>query len=205
MNLRRPPRAALPAATVALCALLTSACTGAHTSPVGEAVQRKTVSPAPAASPTPAVKTLPPSHLCSVLDLTAARKVRPDLRPAPRVGPDKGTAPDVCTYATTGGTALLSLNPATLTYAAERTAARSLVEDPASADMRDVQVTEVPGLGRPAFEERGYATRQAQYMAYLVWYEGSRAWVLTLAQTDTSKGADHLTALARQITPRLPG
>lgn len=208
MNLRRFPRAALPAvAGVALCGLLTS-CTGDNASPATDSVQQPAASPTPApsasASASASVKTLPKSRLCTALDLTAARKVRAELHPAPQVGPNKGTAPDGCTYATADGTALLTLTPTTRSYDAELAAAHSLVRDPSSAGMRDVHVTEVPGLGQAAFSERGYVVQQAQNIAYLVWRDGSRSWVLTLAETDGTKGTDQLVPLAREITPRLP-
>ncbi|WP_031475557.1 hypothetical protein [Streptomyces bicolor] len=206
MNLRRSVRAALPATAVALCALLTS-CTSDNASSAPDPAQHSAASPTPVSAPSPSVRTLPPSRLCTAFDLTAARKVRPDLQPATQVDPNKGTAPDVCSYANADGTALLSLTPATRSYDAELSAAHSLVKDPSSAGMRDVRVTEVSGLGQAAFSERGYVVEQAQNIAFLVWRNGARVWVLTLAETggsNGSKGTDQLVPLARQITPRLP-
>ncbi|WP_369171269.1 hypothetical protein AB5J49_26700 [Streptomyces sp. R28] len=211
MHPRRLPRTVLPAAAALLCGLLASCSSGsaspaaAGTSPTG-AAQVTTVSPDPAATPSvnSSPKTLPPSRLCAVLDRSAARQVLTDPKQAPRVAPNKGTAPDSCSYTSGDGTAMLTLNPSTRSYAAELSAAHSLVRDPASAGMRDVKVTEVDGLGQGAFSETTQVLRPRQNVAYVVWRAGSRTWVLTLAETAGAKGADRLVSLARQITPRLP-
>lgn len=205
MNPRRLSRTALAAAGTVLCALLTS-CSGGDTAttaaPQSPAPQVATASPAPTA--TPKVKTAPSSQLCAVLDLTAARTVRTDLRSSPRVAPNKGKATDACSYAAADGTALLTLNPGARSYDKERSAAHSLVGDPASAGMSGVRVDEVAGLGQAAFGESGHLVQQKQDIAYVVWRSNSRVWVLTLAEAGGVKGADRLVPLARRIAPRLP-
>ncbi|WP_217213790.1 hypothetical protein [Streptomyces sp. AC550_RSS872] len=165
-----------------------------------------TVSPEPTATPavTSSPKTLPPSHLCTVLDRSAARQVLTDPKQAPRVAPQKGTALDSCSYTSGDGTAMLTLNPSARSYSAELSAAHRLVRDPASAGMRNVKVTEVTGLGQGAFSETVQVLHPPQDVAYVVWHAGSKVWVLTLAETAGAKGADRLVSLARQITPRLP-
>ncbi|AZQ36275.1 hypothetical protein ACIBAG_12695 [Streptomyces sp. NPDC051243] len=210
MHSRRLPRTALPAAAAVLCALLASCSSGnassdAAASPSG-AGQVTTVSPEPTATPavTSSPKTLPPSHLCTVLDRSAARQVLTDPKQAPRLAPDKGTAPDSCSYTSGDGTAMLTLNPSARSYDAEVSASHNLVRDPASAGMRDVKVTEVTGLGQGAFSETVQVVQPKQDVAYVVWRAGSKVWVLTLAETAGAKGADRLVSLARQITPRLP-
>lgn len=200
---RRLSRAVLPAATAVLCGLLAS-CSGSSTSPVISTAP----SGAPTASPSAAasVRTLPPSRLCAVLDRTAARLVLTDPLPAPRVAPGKGAAPESCSYVSGDRTALLTLSPSTRSYDAERAAMHSLVADPASAGMRDVQVTEVTGLGQAAFSETAEVLQPRQRVAFVVWRAGSHVWVLTLAQPAGAKdGADGLASLARRITPRLGG
>ncbi|NUR03724.1 MAG: hypothetical protein HOY79_46605 [Streptomyces sp.] len=210
-RLRRLPRTALPAAAALLCAVLASCSSGsaspaaAGASPAG-AAQVKTVSPGPAATPsvTSSPRTLPPSHLCTVLDHSAARQVLTDPKQAPRLAPGTGTALDSCSYASGDGTALLTLNPSARSYDAEVSASHNLVRDPASAGMRDVKVTEVHGLGQGAFRETVQVLQPQQNVAYVVWRAGSKTWVLTLAETDKATDADRLVSLARQITPRLP-
>ncbi|MGW1751036.1 hypothetical protein ACWCRD_36560 [Streptomyces sp. NPDC002092] len=210
-RLRRLPRTALPAAAALLCAVLASCSSGgaspaaAGASPAG-AGQVKTVSPGPAVTPavTSSPRTLPPSHLCTVLDRSAAQQVLTGPKQAPRLAPGKGKAPDSCSYASGDGTALLTLNPSDRSYAAELSASHNLVRDPASAGMRDVKVAEVHGLGQGAFRETVQVLQPPQNVAYVVWSAGSRAWVLTLAETDGATDADRLVSLARQITPRLP-
>lgn len=210
-RLRRLPHAALPAAAALLCALLASCSPGsaspaaAGASPSG-ASRVTTASPGPAVTPsvTSSPKTLPPSRLCSVLDRSTARRVLTEPKQAPRVAPGNGTAEDSCSYASGGGSALLTLNPSTRSYEAEVAASRNLVRDPASAGMRDVKVTEVTGLGQGAFRETVHVLQPPQSVAYVVWRAGSRAWVLTLADTAGTADADRLVSLARQITPRLP-
>ncbi len=212
MHPRRLPRAALPAAAAVLCGLLASCSSGsaspdAAASPSG-AGRVTTVLPEPTVTPsvTSSPKTLPPSHLCTVLDRSAARQVLADPKQAPRVAPQKGTALDSCSYTSGDGTAMLTFNPSARSYAAELSAAHSLVRDPASAGMRDVKVTEVTGLGQGAFSETTQVVTPKQDVAYVVWRAGSKVWVLTLADTSGgAQGADRLVSLARQITPRLPG
>ncbi|PIM73060.1 hypothetical protein CTU88_04405 [Streptomyces sp. JV178] len=163
------------------------------------------ISPDPTGSPS--VRTLPPSRLCTVLDRSAARQVLTGPRQAPRVAPAKGTAPESCSYTSGDGSAMLTLNPATRSYAAERSAAHSLVLDPEPAGMRGVQITAVDGLGQAAFRESAQVVNPAQNVTFVVWRSGSRTWVLTLAEPRgrTTPGADSLVELARRITPRLPG
>ncbi|MFJ7041887.1 hypothetical protein ACIQVC_00550 [Streptomyces sp. NPDC101112] len=212
-RLRRLPRTALPAAAALLCGLLAS-CSSGSASPAAAgaaqagAGQATTVPPGPAVAPSvvSSPKTLPPSRLCAVLDHSAARQVLTDPKQAPRLVPGKGTAPDACSYTAGDGSAMLTLNPSDRSYAAELSAAHSLVRDPASAGMRDVKLTEVTGLGQGAFSETTQVLRPQQNVAYVVWHAGSQVWVLTLADADSGKaqGADRLVALARQIIPRLP-
>lgn len=213
MHPRRLLRAALPAAAAVLCGLLASCSTGsaspaaAGASP-SSASQVTTVSPEPTVTPSgvSSPKTLPPSHLCTVLDRSVARQVLTDPKQAPRVVPGKGTALDSCSYTSGDGTAMLTLNPSDRSYAAELSAAHSLVRDPASAGMRDVKVTEVTGLGQGAFSESAQVVQPKQNVAYVVWRAAARTWVLTLADTSgRAQGDDRLVPLARKITPRLPG
>ncbi|MGW2565413.1 hypothetical protein [Streptomyces sp. NPDC001537] len=208
---RRLPRTAAPAAVALLCAVLASCSSGSPSpaavgaSPIGAAATAA-VSPGPAGAPSvfSSPKTLPPSHLCNVLDESAARKVVTAPKQAPRLAPGKGTAGDSCSYASGDGTALLTLNPSARSYDAEVSASRSLVRDPASAGMSDVQVTAVTGLGQSAFRETVVVLQPRQNVAYVVWRAGSRTWVLSLAETGGAKAADRLVPLARQLTPRLP-
>ncbi|MFF4356984.1 hypothetical protein [Streptomyces sp. NPDC001604] len=206
-RLRRLSRTALPAAAAVLCGLLTSCSTGsaspvAASAPPSRAAQGTSSSPAPTVDSSP--KTLPPSRLCRVLDESAARLVLTAPKQAPRVAPNKGTAPDSCSYASGDGTAMLTLNPSARSYEAEVSASHNLVRDPASAGMRDVKATEVTGLGQGAFRETAQVLQPPQNVAYVVWRAGSRTWVLTLAETAGATDADRLVSLARQITPRLP-
>lgn len=204
------------------CGLLAS-CSGSGTPPAAVTSPSASLSGAPSASPSAAgrvtaaspssmpsahasVKTLPPSRLCAVLDSAAARLVLADPRQAPRVAPAQSTAPESCGYASGDRTSLLTLTPSTRSYDTERSAARSLVRDPASAGMRDVKVTGVTGLGQAGFSERAEVLQPRQSVSFVVWSAGSRVWVLTLAQPVGAKdGADRLVPLARQITPRLAG
>lgn len=208
MNPRRLPRAVLPAAAAVLCGLLAS-CSPGSTSPADASASPSgagrvtNVSPDPTV--TPSVKTLPPSRLCTVFDESAARQVLTDPKQAPRVAPNKGTAPDSCSYTSGNGASMLTLNPSTRSYDAERSAAHRLVRDPASAGMRDVKVTKVDGLGQAAFSETTQVLQPRQSVAYVVWRAGSGTWVLTLADTgDKAQGADRLVELARRITPASP-
>ncbi|MFF5359223.1 hypothetical protein ACFY4I_07395 [Streptomyces scabiei] len=224
MNPRRLSRAALPAAAAVLCGLLAS-CTDSSASPANTvsasalspnavsasaspsgAGQAVSASPAAAPSAAASVKTLPASRLCAVLDRTAARLVLTDPIEVPRVAPGKGTAPDSCGYASGDRTTMLTLNPASRSYDAERAASHRLVDDPASAGMRDVKVAEVSGLGQAAFSETVEVLQPRQHVTFLVWRAGSRTWLLTLARFPGAKdGADQLVPLARRITPRLDG
>ncbi|MBD0842347.1 hypothetical protein [Streptomyces sp. TRM68416] len=209
---RRLPRAALSAAAAVLCGLLASCSTGGASSATADAspagAGRTAVSPDPAVTPSgsSSPKTLPPSPLCTVLDRSVARQVLVDPKQAPRLAPGKGTALDSCSYTSGDGTAMLTLNPSDRSYAAELSAAHSLVRDPASAGLRDVRFTEVAGLGQGAFRERAHVLQPKQNVAYAVWRAASRTWVLTLADTSSrAPGDERLVPLARKITPRLPG
>lgn len=212
MNPRRLPRAVLPAAAAVLCALLASCSSGsaspASPAPPSAASQVSTVSPAPSVSPS--AKTLPPSRLCSAFDKSAARQVLTDPKQASRVAPGKGEAPDSCGYTSGDGSAMLTLTPSARSYAAELSAAHSLVRDPVAAGMRDVKVTEVDGLGQAAFRETAQVIKPPQDVAFVVWRAGSRTWVLTLAESRSSSGSgkaqdtDALLESARRLTPRLP-
>lgn len=144
------------------------------------------------------------SSLCAALDLPTAQTVSASLRAAPRVAANQGGTPDVCSYVSADGNALLTLTPAMRSYDEELALARTLVRDPASSGMRDVRVTEVAGIGQGAFSENGFVLQQQQYVAYVVWRSGSRAWVLTLSETVRTADSARLGAVAKQINPRLP-
>ncbi|MFC8517679.1 hypothetical protein [Streptomyces sp. NPDC057257] len=152
------------------------------------------------------VRTLPPSELCTVLTRGVAERLVPGARLTTRVGPDKGSAPDVCGYAAADGTASLSLTPASRAYPAELAAAHDLRAHPGPAGMRDVRVESVGGLGRRAFRESAYQVQAGEHLTFVVWNAGTRTWVLTSATT--AKGAaaayDGLVEVARSITARLP-
>ena len=130
----------------------------------------------------------------------------PGPRSAPQADPDKGTAPDACRYASADGTALLTLTPGTRPYETELAAAHDLSRDPSSAGMRDVRVTRITGLGQAASSERGDPPQHRRHVTYVVWREGPRARVLTLAEVgDAGKtqGAGRLVPLAKRIRPWL--
>jgi hypothetical protein len=209
MNLSSFRRAAVPAAGAVLCGLLAS-CTSGSGSPaagptgVASATPVATASPTASASVSPTMKTAPPSQLCTVLDLAAARKVLADLRLAPQVDPNTGKAPEACSYASGDGLTMLTLTPATRSYDVELSLAHGLVRAPGAAGMRNVQVKETAGLGQAAFSEAGYLVQQRQNITYVVWRSRSRTWVLTLAEAGEPKNAGRVVPLARQISPRLP-
>ncbi|GHE08894.1 hypothetical protein [Streptomyces alanosinicus] len=131
-----------------------------------------------------------------------------DPKQAPRVAPVKGKAPDSCGYTSGDGSAILTLNPSARSYAAELSAAHSLVRDPAVAGMSEVKVTEADGLGQAAFRETAQVMKPPQNVAFVVWHAGSRTWVLTLAESGSGSGkaldTDPLMDVARRLTPRLP-
>lgn len=202
---RRLLRAAAGSLTVLACGLL-AACDGtAHSTP--SAAAGTTAAP----SPTPSMKTLPPSQLCTVLMVSIAERIVPDARLAARVSPNKGTAPDVCDYTSADGRSTLSLTPASRTYAAEVSAAHDLAAHPSSAAMSDVRVDTVSGLGRQAFRETAYQTQAKQRLTFVVWNTGTRDWVLTLATVTptptsptTAPDTDTVVRAARSITAKLP-
>ncbi|WP_327404577.1 hypothetical protein OG194_33895 [Streptomyces sp. NBC_01288] len=202
---RRLFRAAAGSLTVLACGLLAACDSTAHATPSAAATAAIA-----APSPTPSVKTLPPSQLCTVLTAGVARRIVPDARLAARVSPNKGAAPDVCDYTSADGRSTLSLTPASRTYAAELSAAHNLAANPSSAGMRDVQVDAVSGLGRQAFRETAYQTQAKQQLTFVVWKAGSRNWVLTYATAANTPSApatvsdDKVTGAARSITAKLP-
>jgi hypothetical protein len=204
MNSVRYLRPALPLAAVLLCGLLTS-CSGGSGSPSpspSPAARAAKASPKPTAKT--AMRTTAPSQLCTVLDLATARKVLTGLRYSPEVSPNKGAAPDACSYATGDGKTLLSLSPTTRPYATELTMTHSLIRNPAASGMRDVQVQEISGLGQAAFKESAYAIQQRQTITWVVWRSGSKSWVLSLAQITATDSPSRLVPVAQQIAPRLP-
>ncbi|MFG2781540.1 hypothetical protein ACGFY7_27295 [Streptomyces prunicolor] len=200
---RRLFRAAAGSLTVLACGLLAACDSTAHSTPTAAA---GTTAP----SPTPSVKTLPPSQLCTVLTTGVAQRIVPDARLAARVGPNKGSAPDVCDYTSADGRSTLSLTPASRTYAAELSAAHDLSANPSSAGMRDVQVDAVDALGRQAFRETAYQTQSKQQLTFVVWNAGSRNWVMTYATAASTSAApatvsdDKVVEAARSITAKLP-
>ena len=200
---RRLFRAAAGSLTVLACGLLAACDSTAHSTPSAAA---GTTTP----SPTPSMKTLPPSQLCTVLTKGVAERLVPDARLAARVSPNKGTAPDVCDYTSADGRSTLSLTPASRTYAAELSAAHNLAANPTSAGMRDVRVDTVDALGRQAFRETAYQTQAKQQLTFVVWNAGTRNWVLTLATvapseaTPTTAPNDTVVQVARSITGKLP-
>ena len=206
MMVRHLSRAAAGSIAALACALLTACSASTHAMP--SAVHDST---APGAGSTKVkVKTLPKSHLCTVLTTDIAERLLADPRFTAQVGPDKGGAPDVCNYASVDGKATLSLTPASRAYAAELSAAHALRADPASAGMRDVRVETVSSLGQRAFRETSYQTQARQRITFVVWNAGYRTWVLThatMADTPTTAAAasdDKVVQVARSITAKLP-
>ena len=202
---RRLFRAAAGSLTVLACGLLAACDSTAHSTQPAAATAATT-----APSPTPSVKTLPPSQLCTVLTTGVAQRIVPDARLAARVSPNKGAAPDVCDYTSADGRSTLSLTPASRTYAAELSAAHNLSANPSSAGMRDVRVDTVTALGRQAFRETAYQTQAKQQLTFVVWNAGSRTWVLTYATATSTPSApatvsdDKVVEAARSITAKLP-
>lgn len=202
---RRLFRAAAGSLTVLACGLLAACDSTAHSTPSAAATAATT-----APSPTPSMKTLPPSQLCTVLTKGVAERIVTDARLAARVSPNKGTAPDVCDYTSADGRSTLSLTPASRGYAAELSAAHNLSANPSSAGMRDVQVDTVNALGHQAFRETAYQTQAKQQLTFVVWNTGTRNWVLTLATdspsepTPTTVPHDTVVQVARSITGKLP-
>ena len=202
---RRLFHAAAGSLTVLACGLL-AACDSTAPSTPSAAATAATTAP----SPTPSMKTLPPSQLCTVLTKGVAERIVTDARLAARVSPNKGTAPDVCDYTSADGRSTLSLTPASRTYAAELSAAHNLSANPSSAGMRDVQVDTVSGLGRQAFRETAYQIQSKQRLTFVVWNAGSRNWVMTYATAASTSAApatvsdDKVVGAARSITAKLP-
>ncbi|WP_405993752.1 hypothetical protein [Streptomyces sp. NBC_00986] len=202
---RRLFRAAAGSLTVLACGLLAGCDSTAHSTPSAAATAAST-----APDPTPSMKTLPPSQLCTVLTTAVAERIVPDARFAARVSPNKGAAPDVCDYTSADGRSTLNLTPASRTYAAELSAAHNLSANPSSAGMRDVQVDTVSGLGRRAFRETAYQTQAKQQLTFVVWNAGSRNWVMTYATAASTSAApatvsdDKVVGAARSITAKLP-
>ncbi|WP_405839332.1 hypothetical protein [Streptomyces sp. NBC_01518] len=200
---RRLFRAAAGSLTVLACGLLAACDSTAHST-------QSAVAATSAPSPTPSMKTLPPSKLCTVLTKGVAERLITDPRLAARVSPNKGAAPDVCDYTSADGRSTLSLTPASRTYAAELSAAHNLAANPTSAGMRDVQVDTVDALSRQAFRETAYQTQAKQQLTFIVWNTGTRNWVLTLATdspsetTPTTAPNDTVVQVARSITGKLP-
>ncbi|WP_033284242.1 hypothetical protein [Streptomyces sp. NRRL F-525] len=200
---RRLFRAAAGSLTVLACGLLAACDSTAHSTPAAAAATS-------APSPTPSMKTLPPSKLCTVLTKGVAERLITDARLAARVSPNKGAAPDVCDYTSADGRSTLSLTPASRTYAAELSAAHNLAANPTSAGMRDVRVDTVDAVGRQAFRETAYQTQAKQQLTFVVWNTGSRNWVVTLATdapsetTPTTAPHDTVVQVARSITGKLP-
>lgn len=203
---RRLFRAAAGSLTVLACGLLAACDSTAHSTQSAAATTVTTTAP----SPTPSVKTLPPSQLCTVLTTGVAQRIVPDARFAARVSPNKGAAPDVCDYTSADGSSTLNLTPASRTYAVELSAAHNLSANPSSAGMRDVQVDTVSGLGRQAFRETAYQTQSKQRLTFVVWNAGSRNWVMTYATAASTSAApatvsdDKVVGAARSITAKLP-
>ncbi|WP_215447887.1 hypothetical protein [Streptomyces sp. ATCC 21386] len=99
---------------------------------------------------------------------------------------------------------MLTLNPSDRSYAAELSAAHSLVRDPASAGMRDVKVTEATGLGQGAFSESAQVVQPKQNVASVGVARGFQD-VGALADTSgRAQGDERLVPLARRITPGSP-
>ncbi|MEU6251457.1 hypothetical protein [Streptomyces sp. NPDC047043] len=201
MMVRRFSLAIAGSITAITFVLLTACSTPAHSTP-----STADATTAPAAG---SVKTQPPSQLCTALTVDAARQLIADARPTAQVGPDRGDAPDVCGYAAADGTSILSLTPATRTYAAELSATHDLSAHPTPAGMRDVRVDPVSDLGRQAFRETAHQVRTRQHIIFVVWNSGARTWVLSFATTaDTStKSAtvsdDRVVRVARSVTAKL--
>ncbi|WBO65030.1 hypothetical protein [Streptomyces camelliae] len=207
MMVRRLSRSAAGSVAVLACGLLT-AC-GPTTHSTASAGGGSTAPVAGTASPG-AVKTLPPSRLCTVLTEDVAKRVVTDARFTAQVGPDKGAAPDVCSYAGADGRSMLSLTPASRTYDAELSAAHGLRANPAPAGMSDVRIDPVSGLGRQAFRESAHQSQEQQQITFVVWNAGARTWVLTYATAAPGSTAptavpdDKAVQLARSLTAKLP-
>ncbi|MEU9456467.1 hypothetical protein [Streptomyces sp. NPDC048277] len=196
MTARRPSRVAAGSTAALLCALLT-AC--AAPAPAASSAAGGTTSPA-----TGAVKTLPPSRLCTVLTADVAGRLVTDARRTTQVSPNKGDAPDVCGYVAADGTSTLSLTPASRAYPAELSAAHDLSAHPAPAGMRDVRVTAAGDLGAQAFRETAYQVQTRQHLTFVVWNPGPRTWVLTFATAAATAADDEVVRVARSITAKLP-
>ncbi|MEV6478805.1 hypothetical protein [Streptomyces sp. NPDC051576] len=191
---RRPLRAAVAGSITVIAALgLLTAC--------GSTTHHSTPSAAPVAG---AVRTAPPSHLCTALTPAAAERLITDARPTIQAAPDKGRAPDVCGYAAADGTATLSLTPASRAYDTELSAAHDLRAHPSSAGMREVRVDPVGDLGRHAFRETAYQIQARQHLTFVVWTTGARTWVLTLGTAASTEPHDEVAQVARSITAKLP-
>ncbi|KPI05884.1 hypothetical protein OK074_4374 [Actinobacteria bacterium OK074] len=211
---RRLFRAVAGSVTVLAFGLLT-ACSGGTTHSTQSAAGGTTpsaaaIAPTPTPTPTASLKTLPPSHLCTALTTGAAKQLIADARLMPRVSPNKGAAPEMCSYADAVGKSTLSLTSSSRTYATELSAAHNLSADPGSAGMRDVRVTTVGDLGGRAFRETAYQVQAQQSITFVVWNVGTRTWVLTFATTASgtttadSTSGDKVVQVARAITAKLP-
>lgn len=203
MNLRYSRRAVVQASGVILCGVLTG-CTGGGERPAAAPEPTTITSPTPEASAPPSVKTAPTSKLCEILDLATAQSISANLRFAPLVAPDQGTAADACTYAADDGTSVLSLGPTSRPYETELEMARGLVRDPASGGMGSARVEPVTGLGQEAFSESVVVLEPRQNVTYVIWRSGSATWVLSLAEVDKTDFADRLVPAAQRFSPRLP-
>ncbi|WP_406443302.1 DUF3558 domain-containing protein [Streptomyces sp. NBC_01613] len=204
---RRFFRAAAGSIAVFAVAALTACSATTHSTP---SAAGGTTAPVTATSSAGSMKTLPPSRLCTALTTGAAKQLIADPRLQTRVSPNKGDAPDGCSYAAADGTSTLALTSASRTYDAELSAAHDLSANPASAGMRDVRVDPVSNLGRQAFRETSYQIQARQHITFVVWHSGAGTWVLTFATTadtstpPTTASDDKLVQVARSITTKLP-
>jgi len=204
---RRFSRVAAGSIATLAFGLLTACGTTTHSTPPATAGTHA----AAAADAAGSVKTAPPSRLCAALTADAARRLVAGARLTTQVSPDKGDAPDVCSYADARGASMLSLTPASRAYDAELSAAHDLRTNPAPAGMRDVRIDPVSYLGRRAFRETAYQVKARQHITFVVWNSAARTWVLSFATTaDTASTAptgvadDKVVRVARSITARLP-
>ena len=195
MNPTRHLRPVKPLAIALLCGLL-AACTGGGSSSA-KSSSAATASPSKTAL---AMKTAAASPLCAVLDLTTAGEVLTSPQYSPELEPAKGTAPNECSYATSGGQSLLSFAPTSRPYATEVAAVHSVLKDPAASGMSSVRIQDVSGLGQAAFEESAYMTQAQQTLTWVVWRSGTRTWVLSLAQITATDAPSRLLSVAKQIS-----
>jgi len=202
MMVRRSLRAAAGSFTVIAFGLLTACTATTHSTP---SAADGTTAPVPSTSPSASMKTLAPSRLCTTaLTTGAAKRLIADPLLQTRLSPNKGEAPDGCSYVAADGKSTLALTPASRTYKAELSAAHALSADPDSAGMRDVRVDAVSGLGRQAFRETAYQTQAGQHITFVVWDAGTGTWVLTFATTADPVSDDKVVQVARSLTAKLP-